>query len=293
MPTVVLLSALLLAVTTSTRADRHGDPLPAGAIARLGTRLHRHLGVTGLCFTPDGKTFRGVVATPAAAEWDAATGRLIRATPLPAPAHTPARLSDDAAFAVVADTAGPFRVVEVKTGRTRFTLPGGSDLTQITHPLSPDGRLLAAFDRPHGGLVPQAVQLWDTATGLGRLIGKQGDVLCQARFSPDGTRLVAHSGRAATCWEVATGRQLWQVDPVPLTGGPAVFTPDGRLLAVARRDRRVEVWDAAHGGPAAGVVQPPADVDTPAGFTADRAAVLVAVGPFGTTGWGPGGDSGT
>src|SRR5207248_6719035 len=63
--------------------DRHGDPLPQGAVARLGTvRLWHGPEARTISFAPDGKT----VVTAGAFEvrvWDAATGQLIRQVPNP------------------------------------------------------------------------------------------------------------------------------------------------------------------------------------------------------------------
>ena len=59
------------------RIDAFGDPLPDGAIARLGTQRFRHEGnANSLRYTPDGKsligvTFGGVIV------WDAETGEAV------------------------------------------------------------------------------------------------------------------------------------------------------------------------------------------------------------------------
>src|SRR5258708_5545815 len=52
--------------------DRYGDPLPAGAVARLGTvRFRNDMGAYSLAFSPDGKA----LACNAHVVWDAATGK--------------------------------------------------------------------------------------------------------------------------------------------------------------------------------------------------------------------------
>src|SRR5262249_10545742 len=65
------------------RFDVYGDPLPAGALARLGTLRWRHLHRTAdlaVAFSPDGKTVvTGGDGT--LKRWDVATGKLL--APLP------------------------------------------------------------------------------------------------------------------------------------------------------------------------------------------------------------------
>src|SRR5262249_39462301 len=66
------------------RTDQSGDPLPPGAIARLGTVRFRHLDtVTSVAYAPDGKTLATVVRpgggrSPSIHLWDLATGQELR-----------------------------------------------------------------------------------------------------------------------------------------------------------------------------------------------------------------------
>lgn len=108
---------------------------------------------------------------------------------------------------------------------------------------SPDGDSLAAA---YG----TGIRVWDAATGQEAWHSRED--LSYARdicFSPSGDIVVAETGRAdgtqglVRVWEASTGRELEPL--VSSERGPLVgttFSPDGRLLAVARY-WSLEVWE--------------------------------------------------
>src|SRR5713101_9815218 len=62
----------------AARTDRYGDPLPEGAIARLGTVRFRHGAyVLAMAFTADGKQLLSY-STNGVRVWEVATGKELR-----------------------------------------------------------------------------------------------------------------------------------------------------------------------------------------------------------------------
>src|SRR5262249_13402374 len=86
--TIVLAGALItgtdLFAQEPARADRHGDPLPPGAVARLGT-VRLRTTATAFVLTPDGKTILTVSGGRTLGSWDPETGRLREEIHLPGP----------------------------------------------------------------------------------------------------------------------------------------------------------------------------------------------------------------
>jgi WD40 repeat protein len=166
---------------------------------------------------------------------------------------------------VVWDNFGA-EVYDVITGRTVSTLktnvpPDGGAC------ISPDGRLVVTAatgekaavreaDRriqDAGGTVPGlptgiVIQVWDADSGrLLRTLRHPVADIVPLDFTPDGRRLLASAGQPGQfhLWDVDNGRDLGDVTVPDARSdhAPVAFTPDSRLVVLARTDNALVVWD--------------------------------------------------
>jgi RNA polymerase sigma factor (sigma-70 family) len=227
------------------RTDRYGDPLPEGAIQRLGTLRFRQGGGTihGLFLSADGKTLvsKTYYGSRTVCAWDVATGKLLHEFPGHYEENRAAALSPDGkTLAIGHDASIRF-----------FDLASGQQVRKLKAPLgevqglafSPDGKTFAS------GHQNSTVLLWDLEAGksIARLPAKHNRVTWLA-FTRDGKTLVSGDALDPTIrlFDVATRKERHQLTRPNMIRGLAL-SPDGDLLALGAQEGPISLWDVKTG----------------------------------------------
>jgi RNA polymerase sigma factor (sigma-70 family) len=250
------------------RRDRYGDPLPSGALTRLGTVRWRH--ATGrfcMAFTPDGKGLITAGEGQPARLWERATGRMLREFGDSRDNQVyVAALSPDGRTLAERVAAGDLCLWDVDTGKLLHRWKAKPSEFKVPLVISPDGKTVASEEGNFWD--GQQLCLWEVATGKKLGAVKVGDFgVAHLTYSADSTMLIwaeesEYSGRLHV-WDVATGQQrLWDVaaceNPRRDSEGERsnisalARSPDGRLFVAY--DFRVgegvdlaRLWDVATG----------------------------------------------
>ena len=235
--------------------DVFGDPLPPGAVARLGSiRFHHGETIESMIVGADGKLVasRGRDGYKL---WDGESGRPIAlwdGLTKPGPQHIRFTLSSAGAklVAIVRDQ-NESRLIDPVSGETIRKLPPISELSVAG--LAPDGKTVAVLQRDIGAQGLAAFRIWNADkerwTDLGPCSG-QAVFHNPIQFSTDSKRVAYWlTDGSVSVWDAGTAKSLLQLPPTGQQFTEAVcFSPDGKLLA--REDQKttkVRMWDVDTG----------------------------------------------
>ena len=253
--------------TKRTLADLHGDPLPVGAIARMGTERLRQTGfVSSLAFSPDGQTL-ATAQFEAVYLWNIASGELMQEVPFDkVRVQSVAFAGDGRLLALVQDKTDEFiRLQDVLTGKILRRFPSDQLGRIISGAFSPDGKTIATGCG--------VISLWDrdTEEELRRLNGHELGISALA-FSPDGKTIAA-----GHWYEGSDPIRLLNVETekeIRLFAGhrdyihAVAFSPDRKTLVSASHDGAIRFWEVATGKERC-QLDTPLDEVAALGFSAD------------------------
>jgi WD40 repeat protein len=243
----------------SPRLDRHGDPLPRGAVARLGSlRLRHQISATTAVFSPDGTTLASARDPDTLFRlWDAATGKEIR--------HVKGG-PKELCHVLDLSAGGKLAALGGRQHLTVWDVGAGKPLHKLPHP---PGVLCATFVDGGKGLVSVAenglVRWWDVRRG--RLLRDWDSTAGDERFEKFSRAVLARRAgilaagvrwrkgkgdkpapsSGLVVWDLAHKRELWRAPGDE--ANPDVFhlSADGKVLAALSGLADVSVRDGATG----------------------------------------------
>jgi RNA polymerase sigma factor (sigma-70 family) len=237
--------------------DIHGDPIPAGVVARIGSiSLRPGLPAEGMQFTPDGKGLVTAYYDGFLYMWDAKTGKLRWRVEGQVDQRGLIFSSDSKRLAV--SNHVEIKVLATDTGATmiQHLWPRGQGNERLCFATAPDLTMIA-FGHEDG-----TVRLYDLENGqeIHRMnvrdkVGTQSPKAIE--FSPDSKTIYVSVDNepGIRVFDRATAKLLRRLDISPEIADDLLISPDGQLMAtlsvaeggIGRSPNRISLWDLATG----------------------------------------------
>jgi WD40 repeat protein len=215
----------------AVRLDLHGDPLPHGVSARMGSLRFRQGGVHHLAYSADGTRLATLLSTWPGSPgqrfrvWNAQTGKLLAELHEASDDFVDALLvpAGDAAVLVGQDRQ-TLRLLDLATRKElrRFKLPAGWTVARPV--LSGDGSVLAALLEAGSS---RRMDAWRTQTGQPIFTLENLGESVQTILLSHTAQILAVSEKASvTLWDIASGKRV-----ETLAGfWASAMSPDGAIL---------------------------------------------------------------
>jgi WD40 repeat protein len=248
--------------------DLSGDPLPAGAVARLGTLRFRHDAVISFAaFLPGGKSVLSVSNDGIACVWEFPSGKQLRRFSTRA-ADRPLPASDDDLLLGLP----PSLRAGVPTRAAALSPDGKTLATSFSASASPASLLGGGLPaKAKGGKKTSPtkqqtdIRLHDVATGKERAAWKvDAAIVPELAFSPDGKHLTVWGNDGfARIWDWANAKEVGKAATVgagaAAGAGGLAYSPDGKTLMLSGSSRVLQFVEVPTGkevGPHPGSTDP-------------------------------------
>jgi RNA polymerase sigma factor (sigma-70 family) len=232
---------------TAPPADLYGDPLPPGAVARMGTTaFHAPGSVRAAAFSPDGKYLATAGLNHHVRVWDAKTGRQVYAFPRSVGESDRAlAFSPDGKRLACTTNLGNFIAWDLTTGAEEFTAksPAKGKFWREAPGFRPDGtpvRVLQDGDE-------ERVSLLDARTNERLGAAAAAKNVWVFALAADGKSLAVAEGTKVRLLDLAAGKELRSFGGHDREVPSVALSRDGRRLASSDASDTVRVWDAETG----------------------------------------------